>query len=195
MAVAAALGSLVQGVTGVMQGMYQSKVADMNAKIAGENAVRAQQVAGINAQGNDNQIAAQLGEQEVDQAASGVSLSGKSQILTRNSARMLGRADTTNIIEAGNLEAYNYRVQQANFKAEKKAAKISAISAGIGGVLGAAANLPSGSLVGGASASGASSRIIPIPVEKPSYLSSYVKRSTSVRRMPVARRSASTSSV
>jgi hypothetical protein len=169
MAAAAALGSVVQGVTGFMQAQYQAKVASMNEKTAIYNAERARTRAGIDAQEKDYfETRAMLGEQEVAQAASGVSLAGKSQIATRNSARLLGRRDSQNIIEDGQMERYGHLVEAANFKAEKKAANISGISSLIGGVLGAASSFSS--MAGGAQASPAQSKYpssIPRPVLKP----------------------------
>lgn len=169
MAAAAALGSIVSGVTGYMQSAYQAKVAGMNEKVALWNAERSRTRAGIDAQEKDFlETRALLGEQEAAQAASGVSIAGKSQIATRNSARLLGRRDSQNIIEEGQLQTYGHKVEAANFKAEKKAAKISGISSLIGGVLGAASSLSGSSALGGAKASSAQTKYPPKPVMKPS---------------------------
>jgi hypothetical protein len=168
MAAAAALGSVVQGVTGFMQSQYQAKVANMNANVALWNAERTRVRTGIDAQEKDYlETRAVLGEQEVAQAASGVSLAGKSQIATRNSARLLGRRDTQNIVEEGQMERYNHLVEAANFKAEKSAAKISGVSSLVGGVLGAASAMAGSSMAGGAQASPAQAKYPPKPVLKP----------------------------
>lgn len=173
MAIAGALTSIVSGVTGMMQAQYQAAVADMNAKVAKENAERAVERSRIEGEDNDMQTKALLAEQEVAQAASGVSLSGKSQIQTRASARKLGWRDTANIIHAGRVEEYNYLVQKANFDAEKKAAKISGMSSLVGGFLGAAGNLPS-SMIGGSTSVASPERIVPRPIPKP-LITSYLK--------------------
>lgn len=167
MAMIGALGALVQGGMGLMQGMYQAKVAGMNAKIAGQNASLAIDKSRIEAQDNDMRTSADLGEQEVAQAASGIALSGKSQILTRRATRLLGRRDSTNIIYGGKVEEHNYLVQKANFKAEQGAAKLSGISSAIGGVMSAVGSLPSGSFVGGSTSIKNPERFIPKPVLKP----------------------------
>jgi hypothetical protein len=52
-----------------------------------------------------------LGEQIATQSASGLRLGGKSQMLTRKSARQLGRLDALNVIHAGEIEAHNFRQQ------------------------------------------------------------------------------------
>jgi hypothetical protein len=168
----AAVGAIVGGVTGMIQGQYQASVANMNADIAKDNAKRAIERASINAEDQDYQTKALLGEQESQQAASGVTLSGKSQILTRESARKLGRRDSLNIIQAGSVEAYNYRTQAANFKAEAEAAKISGISSLIGGIAGAAGGMTS--LVGGSSSTASPYKYIPQPLAKPTLLTSYL---------------------
>ena len=173
MAAAAALGGIVQGVTGFMTASYQAQVANMNAKVAQANADRARDRWQKDAEDNDFQTAALLGEQEVAQAASGVSLSGKSQIRTRQSARILGRRDTLNIRDAGELDRYNYLVQKANFKAEASAAKISGVSSLLGGFLSAAGSLPS-SMVGGSTSTAAPYKYVPQPIPKPTSISQYL---------------------
>jgi len=168
----AAIGPLVSGAMGMMQASYQAKVAEMNADVAEENAKRALQRSGIEAEDSDMQTHALLGEQEVAQAASGVSLSGKSQILTRKSARILGRRDALNILQDGSTEAYNFRVQKANFKAEASAAKLSGIAGLVGGAFSAMGSMPT-SMVGGSTSTGMS--FIPKPLAKPTLVSQYVR--------------------
>lgn len=169
----AAVGAIAGGVMGMMQASYQAKVANMNASIANDNAKRALERGSVEGEDNDFQTRALLGEQEVAQAASGVSLSGKSAILTRESARKLGRRDTLNILQDASVEAYNYRTQAANFKAEAKAAKISGITGLVGSVFSAAGSLPT-SMAGGASATASPYKFIPQPLAKPTLLQSYV---------------------
>lgn len=167
MAIAGALVSVASGVFGMMQASYQAEIAKMNADVAKRNAIRASQRASIDAQEKDiMETRALLGEQEVAQAASGVSIAGKSQVMTRATARLLGRRDAINIIDAGKMERYGHLVDAANFKAEAKAAKISGISSLVGGVLGAAGSIPS-SEMGGAQSSAAGSKFTPRPIPKP----------------------------
>lgn len=179
MAVVGAISSIAGGVMGMMQAQYQAKVANMNAAVAKENAARAVEKASIEGEDNDLQTKALLGEQEVAQAASGISLSGKSQILTRRSAHLVGRRDTMNIIHKGKVEEYNYLVDAANFKAQAQAAKMSGISSLVGGVLGAAGSFAGSagsggfgsSLLGGSTATASPARYIATPVPKPLSLS------------------------
>lgn len=167
MAIAGALVSVASGVFGMMQASYQAEIAKMNADVAKRNAIRASQRASIEAQEKDiMETRALLGEQEVAQAASGVSIAGKSQVMTRATARLLGRRDAINIIDAGKMERYGHLVDAANFKAEAKAAKISGISSLVGGVLGAFGSMPS-SAMGGAQSSAAGAKYTPRPIPKP----------------------------
>lgn len=182
MAVAAALSSVASGVFGMMQASYQAEVANMNKEIAKRNAVRAGQRAGIEAQEKDiMETRALLGEQEVAQAASGVSLAGKSQVMTRATARLLGRRDAENIIDAGRMERHGHLVDAANFKAEAKAAQISGISSLVGGLLGAAGSMPT-SMMGGAKPTTAAAKFTARPIPKP------VNRAPVVPRAPVINR-------
>lgn len=130
------------------QAQYQGQVAGMNAKIAEENAQRAIERTQIEAMDSDQQAAQEIAEQVSQQAASGTSLTGRSHTLTRRASRVLARRDALNIIQGGQIEAYNYRVQKANFLAEKKASNLQKYLsvAETGGKL---ANIYGSSLVGG----------------------------------------------
>lgn len=165
----AAVSSVASGFMGMQQSAYQAKVANMNAQIAEENAKRALERSRIEQEDSDRfQTAAMLGEQEAAQSTSGLSLTGKSAILTRATARKLGRRDALNIIQAGEIESYNYRTQAANFRADAGAARLSGVSSLLGGFIGAAGGfadrMPS-SLMSGASAT--RRRFAPYPVAKP----------------------------
>ena len=169
MAAVGALSGIVSGVTGMMQANYQAKVANMNAQIAQENADLASTKSEIDAQESDFSTSILLGEQENAQAASGVTVSGKSQILTRKAARHAGAADRMKLIQGGQVERYNFLTQKANFKAEAKAAKISGISSLIGGFASAAGSL-AGSMSSTAPATATPYKYIPQPIAKPTSL-------------------------
>lgn len=166
-----AIASIAQGVMGFMQASYQAEVAKMNAKIANENAKRSIQRSSIEQEDFDRmETAATLGEQEAAQGASGLSISSPSAIKTRATSRALGRRDALNIIQAGQIEAYNYRTQAANFKAEAKASKLSGFSSLLGGFIGGVgsfANQPRTSLMASATPT---VRRFPYPVPKPTGL-------------------------
>lgn len=119
----AAGATLVKGAGDFTAGQYQAKVANMNADVARDNARRALQRSDVEAVENDRLTAEMLGEQESAQSGSGLSLTGRSFALNRARTRILGRRDTLNIRQGGEVEAYNYKVQRQNFKAQAKSAK------------------------------------------------------------------------
>ena len=176
-AVIGAVGSIFQGMAASAQYKYQAQVAKMNEEIAKDNAKRSLDKSRIEQENfGRTDTAAMLGEQEQAMSATGLSLTGRSFRQVRSSARQLGAYDARNILHAGDIEAYNYRTQAANFRAEAEGAKMSARSSMIGGFIGAAGSLvgaipgpsstTSPSLVGGAKSTAAYT-YIPRPVPKP----------------------------
>lgn len=89
---------------------YQKEVARRQAVIMNANAERAGQAAQQAQIQQDQQTAALLGEQLAAQSASGLKVGGKSQMLTRKSARQLGRLDALTVRDAGDVEVFNYRM-------------------------------------------------------------------------------------
>lgn len=156
MAAVGAIVGVVSAVAGgfmqMQQAEYQAEIAKMNEKIAKENARRAIDRSQVEQEENDRQTRVMLGEQEAAQAASGLTLTGRTQVRTRKAARQLGRLDALNIRQAGELEAYNYKVDAANFAAAAEAKKMEAQHSLLGGFLGAA-----GSLIGAADSLGSRS--------------------------------------
>lgn len=175
MTAAAAAASLASGAFGMMQANYQAKVAEMNQQVAKDNARLASARGGIEAQLNDVAAAQFQADQLTGQAASGVAVSGDSQVRTRNQAKFFANADRARIRENANYEAHGYRVQAANFKAEKANQKLSGIASLVGGVLDAAAIMgqsQSGSkmiqsMLGGATGSSAATTTVPKPTLRP----------------------------
>jgi hypothetical protein len=111
------LGILV-GVAGTVVGVnaqiqannYQKQIAERNRALMEENArraIHASQTAQIQ---QDEITRGLLGEQLAEQSASGLRIGGRSQMLTRKSARELGRRDALNIRYQGEVDAYNFRV-------------------------------------------------------------------------------------
>lgn len=158
-----AVGALTGGFASYAAGNYANKVAEMNAGIAEKNALRAKNSASIEAQQQDALTLGMLGEQEAAQSASGLSITGKSQVLTRKAAARLGRLDALNITRAGEIEAYNHRVDAANMLAQGQQAKASGAGSLLGGFLGAGSSLigASTSTTAGKKVSGGSSTYDP----------------------------------
>jgi len=124
---------------------YQAQIARQNQQIMQDNANRAIARSQELQQDQDRKSAYLYGEQVASQSASGLSLGGKSFILSRKSARELGRLDALNVRQAGEIEAHNYLVaandQGAQATFEQQAQGNDLLSGFINGA---------GSLVGGA---------------------------------------------
>lgn len=139
-----AAGAVYGGFAAKQAGDYQAAVAEQNAKIAEDNARRAIERSQIKQQDQDMQTRADVGTQESLQAASGLSLSGGSQILSRKAVAELGRRDALNIRQDGEIESYNFKTQAVTQRAEGQLAKAKGRSALVGGFLSGAGGLLSG---------------------------------------------------
>lgn len=111
-----AVGSIVGTISAISQAQYQAAVAKNNSIIAKNNAMLASEQSQSQQQQADQKARALMGEQEAIQAASG--LTGRSQQLTRNSARRISRIDAMNIREAGAHDIQNFLQQSENYSAE-----------------------------------------------------------------------------
>lgn len=140
-AVSAGIGAIGS----IAAGNYQAKLAEYNAQIAEGNATRAIERSRVEAQDNDMATLGMLGEQEAAQTASGISLRSKSAVATRRAARQLGRRDTLNIAQAGDIEAYNYKAAAAGERASGQAAKQAGMFNALGTFLSAGGSLLGGS--------------------------------------------------
>lgn len=136
-----AVGSIVSGLAGFGAASYQAKVAKMNQDIANENAVKAMDQGAKNAMEQDIQTRAMLGEQLAAQSASGLSVGGRSQMLTRKAAQELGRRDRLNVIEDARSTAYNFRTDAANARAQGKMSMFEGVNSLIGGFINAGGSL------------------------------------------------------
>src|SRR5688572_28810401 len=116
-----ATASVAGGISAHQQGTYRAKVAEMNAKLAEENARRSIDRSQVEAQEQDFQTLAALGELEAEQSASGLALGGRSFGAARRAMRTLGRLDALRVRQAGELEAYGYRTDRMNFLAQAQA--------------------------------------------------------------------------
>ena len=141
-------GQLLSGVAAFGAANYQAKVAAQNAAIARDNAVKATEQASQQAQQNDNEMSAFIGQQEATQSASGVSTQSRSSVLTRKASARIAKIDRDNIIQQGEATANNYLQQAADFKSQANASKSSGIFNLAGSVIGAGSTL-----VGGATSS------------------------------------------
>ena len=119
--VASVAGTVVSAMSANAAAEAQAEIARQNQMIAEENARRAIERSQIEGQERDLENSVLFGQQVAVQSASGVS--GRSQLLARSSARKLGRLDTLRIRQAGEIEAYNFRLQAHDFAAAAEIAK------------------------------------------------------------------------
>lgn len=89
---------------------FEAQVAERNRAVMEDNATRAQYNAQVQQAESDRIARGLIGEQIAAQSASGLKLGGRSQMLTRKSAKELARLDALNIRQAGDVEAHNYRI-------------------------------------------------------------------------------------
>lgn len=146
------LGSFLSAGAGILstigavgQANYQAQVARNNAEIAKKNAELASDQSQQQQVQSDQETAALIGSQEAIQGASGLSISGATQLRTRRSAARLGRQDAINIREQGASEIQNLLQQSENFKGEARSQRAAAAGALLGGIFDVGS-----SLVGGA---------------------------------------------
>jgi len=163
------LGSIISAGAGLVSTIgaigsanYQAQVAKNNAKIAEENARNASQASQQEQLANDQQTLALIGEQEAIQGASGLSVTGGSQLRTRRSAQRLGRQDSINIRTEGQSEVRNLLQQAENFRGEARAQKSAAFGSAIGGIFDIGS-----SLVGGARSVRSANRITGTTTTRP----------------------------
>lgn len=137
----AAIGSVVQGAIGFAQYQYQRGIALRNQQVAKVNARTARERAAVAQVDQDRLTLQMLGDQEAKQGASGINLLSRSSIRTRKTARELGRRDALNVKQKGEIQAYNYENQAADFAAAAAAAGLSSFGSLIGGFLDARSSL------------------------------------------------------
>lgn len=123
---------------------YQAQVAARQRDINLQNAQRALERSRQEQIQQDQQTRALLGEQIAAQSASGLKLGGRSQMLTRKSARELGRMDALNVVQAGEIEAYNFRIAAEDASSESQFLTQSANNTRLAGWLDAGSALVSG---------------------------------------------------
>jgi hypothetical protein len=139
-----AASSVFAGFTQYRAGQYQAAIADMNQKIAKDNAARATHTAQVEQQDQDMVARAMLGEQLAEQGASGFTVDSGSFKVARKSASQLARKDALNIRNAGEMEAHNYLTQAANFGLQGQSMRSAAFGSLLGGFLEGAGSLASG---------------------------------------------------
>jgi hypothetical protein len=97
---------------------YQAGVADMNQKIALQNANYARDVGEVEAQQSGMKSRYDLGMMEASQAASGVSVSGGSATRVRQGMIDIGYHDQQTIRASAAMTAYGYDIEAVQYQAQ-----------------------------------------------------------------------------
>lgn len=137
-------GSLIQGNAQAEQYQRDAATAEKNRKLSLQNAAMALDKAQQEQFDQDMQTADLLGQQEAEQSASGLRVGSESFVLTRRTARMLGRQDALNVRLAGALEAYAYKQQAEGYASAVQSNQAASGTARLAGYLGAGSSLIKG---------------------------------------------------
>lgn len=145
--VVSATSHVVGGIQEYNQGRYEADVAKQNATIARDNAARARLDSDRAEEAQRRQLRKDMGRAWAAASQSGAAGSGPGQgsfgALNTQSARE-GELDALNIRYAGDTERHASLVEEAQFRAERKAAIQRAKGGLMSGILGAGSTLLSG---------------------------------------------------
>lgn len=144
--IAGAIGSISGGIAQQQMYNYQAGIAQLNAKIAYQNATYAEQVGENQAQRAGLAAQNRLGRIKVAQASSGLDVNSGSPKQVYQSQRLLSQMDIATIRSDAAKTAYNYEVQGVQFGAQANLDTIAGQNARISGLIGA-----DSSIVGAAS--------------------------------------------
>jgi hypothetical protein len=115
-----AAGAGLGAVSAIQEGHYRAAVAKNNAVVAEQQAAAESQRAQVEQMRSDREYAAALGEQLAAQGASGLDILGRSQLMTRNVTRRVGREAALDIRNQGTDAARRLMQDAANFRTEGK---------------------------------------------------------------------------
>ena len=139
------VGGLMSAVGTIAGGIAQKNALEYQAQVAQNNAITAEQNAHYAIEAGQAKTAALSmkeaavgGEIKAAQAASGIDVNTGSNRAVQQSQRMLGKLDTETEMSKAQLQAYGYRTQATNFRAQAGLYDYEAPQAELGGILGGA---------------------------------------------------------
>lgn len=152
LAIALTIGSTLLGAYGAVQqgeaqaaaSNYNAKVADMNATLSERRARDALERGQKEEQHKRTEVQRILGQQRAAQAANGVDLTFGSPLDTIVDTAVLGEMDALTIRTNSAREAYDYRVDAVNKRADGTLNRMNAKAAKTSGYLGAAGTVLTG---------------------------------------------------
>jgi hypothetical protein len=145
-----AAGAVQQGQAAGAAGRYNQQIAEMNATLSDRRAKDAMERGAIAEQRKRQEVASIIGKQTVAMAANGVDLSFGSPLDTLTDTAVLGELDALTIRTNTAREAYDFKVQGVNQRAQGKLERMKGDAAETGGYLKAGGTI----LGGGGSAYG-----------------------------------------
>lgn len=140
-AVIGAVGSLAQGAAAATEARYQAQVAQMNAKIAEQNA-EYQIIKGSREEEAFRIKSSNLiGAQKAAASVSGIDVNQGSPLRTLMASKVLEALDAATIRNNAAREAHDFETQAVNFQAQSKLYGMQASNAMLAGGIGAASSL------------------------------------------------------
>lgn len=144
---AKAFGQLKGGSASAEAARYRAQVAENNAQMYEQAAVRAVQGGEVSSDVEGLRTAQRVGDAKASQAASGIDVNKGTAVDVRAGLAQAGRLDQLTTLNNAQLQGWGYRVKAAQERAQAKLDTMEAGSAVPGAALGAA-----GTLLGSASA-------------------------------------------
>lgn len=139
-----AFGSASSGSSRAKMYQYQAGIAQMNEKIAKQNADYSRSVGEVTAQESGLKTRAQIGETRAIQGASNLDVNTGSPSLVRASEHEIGQQDQTIIRSDAARRAYGFDVEAAQARAQGNIYNLSASSSRTAGNIGAISSILGG---------------------------------------------------
>lgn len=139
-----AIGQMAAASAQAKAANYQAQIANMNAQIQEENAKSRLDASAREEQQHRLKVAMLRGNQRAAMAANNVDLASGSPLEVLVDTAYAGEMDALSIRKKGADEAYNYRVEAANLRAQSQLYRMEAKSARTGGMLSALGTLAGG---------------------------------------------------
>lgn len=127
-----ASSAALSGISSLQNGNYQAAVVRNNAAIAERNAEAASEASQMEAARSDKEYAALGGEELAAQAASGLDVLGRTQVMTREAQTRVGQQQAVDIRNRGTNESRKFLQDAADYRAAGSQAKTQGIIGAIG---------------------------------------------------------------
>lgn len=134
-------GKIYEGMAKSSMYSYQSGVAEVNRRIALENAKYSREVGEVKAEVSGMKTRAQIGETTAKQGASGFNITGGSASDVREAEHTLGAFEQASIRADAAKAAYGHEVEAINFEAERNMYKTASKTTRIASFIGAASTV------------------------------------------------------